>query len=73
MRGNKRVQNFKMIDVGRKRPTHRRAVASGMISLGRAAYIAVKENKLPSGCFLRIFSIVMPAAARKDKFSVSGK
>lgn len=64
MRGNKRVQNFKMIDVGRKRPTHRRAVASGMISLGRAAYIAVKENKLPKGDALVLAEIAGIAGAK---------
>lgn len=64
MEENKRIQNFKMIDVGRKRPTHRRAVASGMISLGRAAYIAVKENKLPKGDALVLAEIAGIAGAK---------
>ncbi len=64
MEENKRIQNFKMIDVGRKRPTHRRAVASGMISLGRAAYIAVKENKLPKGDALILAEIAGIAGAK---------
>lgn len=64
MKENKKIQNFRMIDVGRKRPTHRRAVASGMISLGRAAYIAVKENKLPKGDALVLAEIAGIAGAK---------
>ncbi len=64
MKENKKIQNFKMIDVGRKRPTHRKAVASGMISLGRAAYIAVKENKLPKGDALVLAEIAGIAGAK---------
>mgnify|MGYP000151979861 FL=1 len=39
--------NFKMIDVGRKRPTRRRAVACGTIHMNAEAFEAIKKGKLP--------------------------
>jgi molybdenum cofactor biosynthesis protein MoaC len=40
---------FTMIDVGGKTPTRRRAVASGALRMGRAAYKLVAARKLPKG------------------------
>lgn len=64
MKNTEKIQYFKMIDVGRKRPTHRRAVASGTISLGRLAYTAVKERNLPKGDALILAEIAGIAGAK---------
>lgn len=40
---------FSMIDVGGKAPTRRRAVASGALKMGRAAYKLVAARRLPKG------------------------
>ena len=40
---------FSMVDVGGKTPTRRRAVASGALKMGRAAFALVKARKLPKG------------------------
>ncbi|AGH97662.1 bifunctional molybdenum cofactor biosynthesis protein MoaC/MoaB [Micavibrio aeruginosavorus] len=46
--------NFKMIDVGRKRPTRRRAVACGTICLSPEAFFAVRDGTLPKGNVLAL-------------------
>ncbi|HAJ89467.1 MAG TPA: bifunctional molybdenum cofactor biosynthesis protein MoaC/MoaB [Rhodospirillaceae bacterium] len=46
--------NFKMIDVGRKRPTRRRAVACGTIRMNQEAFLAVKNGTLPKGNVLAL-------------------
>lgn len=46
--------NFKMIDVGRKRPTRRRAVACGKIRMNREAFEAVRDGTLPKGNVLAL-------------------
>lgn len=46
--------NFTMIDVGRKRPTRRRAVACGSIYMNRVAFDAVKNGQLPKGNVLAL-------------------
>ncbi len=46
--------HFKMIDVGRKRPTRRRAVAVGTITMGTEAYSRVKSGTLPKGDVLAL-------------------
>ncbi|MDH5723476.1 MAG: bifunctional molybdenum cofactor biosynthesis protein MoaC/MoaB [Alphaproteobacteria bacterium] len=46
--------HFKMIDVGRKRPTRRRAVAVGTIFMGREAFECVKAGTLPKGDVLAL-------------------
>lgn len=40
---------FRMTNVGRKRPTHRMAIACGSIYLGQIAYEVVKTGQLPKG------------------------
>lgn len=47
-------QNFSMIDVGRKRPTRRRAVACGTIRMNRTAFDAIKNGTLPKGNVLAL-------------------
>lgn len=64
MKEKEMIQNFKMIDVGRKRPTHRRAVACGTISMGNAAYMAVKNKTLPKGDALVLAEIAGIAGAK---------
>ncbi len=46
--------HFKMIDVGRKRPTRRRAVATGSIFMGAEAFDRVKNGTLPKGDVLAL-------------------
>ena len=43
------TQDFKMIDVGTKRPTKRRAIASGQILMSRGAFTKLREKSLPKG------------------------
>ncbi len=45
---------FKMIDVGRKRPTRRRAVACGEISMNETAFTAIKNGTIPKGDVLAL-------------------
>ncbi|MFA7275557.1 MAG: bifunctional molybdenum cofactor biosynthesis protein MoaC/MoaB [Pseudobdellovibrionaceae bacterium] len=46
--------NFRMIDVGRKRPTRRYAVACGTIHMGQESFNRVKEGTLPKGNVLAL-------------------
>ena len=46
--------NFKMIDLGRKRTTKRRAVASGVISMSPEAFKHIKNGTLPKGNVLAL-------------------
>ena len=46
--------NFSMIDVGRKRPTRRRAVACGTIRMNRTAFDAIRNGTLPKGNVLAL-------------------
>jgi len=43
------IGNFQMADIRRKRPTARRAVACGEISLGEPAFTMLMEKKMPKG------------------------
>ncbi len=56
---------FSMIDVGRKRATQRRAVASGTIYLGPLAYEKVKTRTLPKGDALALAEIAGITGAKK--------
>jgi len=58
-------QSFKMIDVGRKRPTRRRAVAVGSIRLGKEAYGCVKDGTLPKGDVLSLAEAAGIMGAKK--------
>lgn len=57
--------HFKMIDVGRKRPTRRRAVAVGTITMGAEAFDRVKNGTLPKGDVLALAEVAGIAGAKK--------
>ena len=57
--------NFKMIDVGRKRPTRRRAVAVGTITMGAEAFERVKNGTLPKGDVLALAEAAGITGAKK--------
>ena len=57
--------NFKMIDVGRKRPTRRRAVAVGTIYMSAEAFERVKTGTLPKGNVLALAEAAGIAGAKK--------
>ncbi len=56
---------FKMIDVGRKRPTRRRAVAVGSITMGEAAFERIKSGTLPKGDVLALAEAAGMMGAKK--------
>lgn len=56
---------FKMIDVGRKRPTRRRAVAVGSITMGAEAYSRIKGGTLPKGDVLALAEAAGIMGAKK--------
>jgi cyclic pyranopterin phosphate synthase len=56
---------FKMIDVGGKAPTARRARASGAIKMSRGAYKLVAAKKLPKGDVLSIAEIAGLQGAKR--------
>ncbi len=57
--------HFQMIDVGRKRPTRRRAVASGRITMGAEAFAAIKTGTLPKGNVLALAEAAGISGAKK--------
>jgi molybdenum cofactor biosynthesis protein MoaC len=57
--------NFKMIDVGRKRPTRRRAVACGTIRMSKEAFQAVRDGTLPKGNVLALAEAAGIMGAKK--------
>lgn len=57
--------NFKMIDVGRKRPTRRRAVACGTIRMNKEAFQAVRDGTLPKGNVLALAEAAGIMGAKK--------
>ncbi len=57
--------NFRMIDVGRKRPTRRRAVACGTIRMNRDAFQAVRDGTLPKGNVLALAEAAGIMGAKK--------
>jgi len=57
--------NFKMIDVGRKRPTRRRAVACGTIYMNQEAFQAVRDGTLPKGNVLALAEAAGIMGAKK--------
>lgn len=60
-----KAAHFKMIDVGRKRPTRRRAVASGVIYMGAEAFTHLKNGTLPKGDVLALAEAAGIAGAKK--------
>lgn len=57
--------NFKMIDVGRKRATRRRAVAAGTIYMNAEAFEKIKTGKLPKGNALALAEAAGITGAKK--------
>lgn len=56
---------FKMADVGGKRITHRRAVASGSIDMGAQAFQSIKNKTLPKGDALAMAEVAGITGAKK--------
>ena len=60
---------FKMIDVGEKVPTRRRAIARGMIRVGQDAFERIRMGTLPKGNVLGLAEIAgIMAAKRASEF-----
>ncbi len=57
--------NFKMIDVGRKRATRRRAIAAGTIYMNAEAFEKIKAGKLPKGNVLALAEVAGITGAKK--------
>jgi len=55
----------RMVDVGRKPVTARRAVAEGAIRMSRAAFRLVQANKVAKGDVLRVAEVAGIAAAKR--------
>jgi molybdenum cofactor biosynthesis protein MoaC len=56
---------FRMIDVGRKRVTRRRAIACGTITVGPEAFRKIREKSLPKGDVLALAEIAGIMGAKK--------
>lgn len=61
----KKEPHFRMIDIGNKRTTARRAVAMGTISVGREAFGLIKNGQLPKGNVLALAEAAGIMAAKK--------
>lgn len=61
----KQAPHFRMIDVGQKRVTRRRAVASGRITVGTVAFKKIVEKALPKGDVLALAEIAGIMGAKK--------
>ena len=59
------ASQFKMIDVGNKVPTYRRAVAQGHIRLSREAFLAIQNDQNPKGNVLGLAEVSGILAAKK--------
>ncbi len=57
--------HFRMIDVGRKRPTRRRAIAAGTIFVGSEAFIRIRDKTLPKGDVLALAEAAGIIGAKK--------
>jgi len=55
----------RMVDVGEKPATQRRAVAEGAVRMSRAAFALVKANKVAKGDVLRIAELAGIAGAKR--------
>ena len=55
----------KMVDVGAKRATARRAVAEGAIAMSREAFALVKANRLEKGDVLRVAELAGIGGAKR--------
>src|SRR5688500_2874599 len=57
--------HYKMIDVGNKETTYRRAVAQGQIRVSREAFSAIQNNTNPKGNVLGLAEAAGIIAAKK--------
>lgn len=57
--------NFRMIDVGQKRVTRRRAIACGQITVGKTAFQKIIDKSLPKGDVLALAEIAGITGAKK--------
>ena len=55
----------RMVDVGAKRPTARRAVAEGAIAMSRRAFRLVEANRVAKGDVLRVAELAGIGAAKR--------
>lgn len=55
----------RMVDVGAKRPTARRAVAEGAIAMSREAFTLVKANRIEKGDVLRVAELAGIGGAKR--------
>lgn len=63
-------RSYQMVNVGEKKPTHRRAIAQGEIFVGKDAFLLIKERKLPKGDALSIAEIAGITGAKKASESI---
>ena len=56
---------FRMIDVGAKQPTRRRAVAQGTIHLGERAFQSVRQGTNPKGDVLALAEVAGIMATKR--------
>ena len=59
------MTGFRMIDVGPKTPTARRAVARGSLRMGAAAFRLLRDRKLPKGDALALGEVAGLGAAKR--------
>jgi len=62
---NDNRQHYKMIDVGGKAVTRRRAIATGYICMSSETYAMVRDGTLPKGDPLRLAEVAGVQAAKK--------
>lgn len=62
---NEQKSNFRMINVGEKPATHRRAIAQGKIHMGRDAFRMIKEKRIPKGDVLALGEVAGVLAAKR--------
>ncbi len=58
-------RGFQMVDVGGKTPTRRRALATGSLRMGRAAFALLKSGRLPKGDALALGQAAGILAAKR--------
>ncbi|HEX9399796.1 MAG TPA: cyclic pyranopterin monophosphate synthase MoaC [Anaeromyxobacter sp.] len=59
------AERFRMIDVGEKSPTRRRAIAHGRIEMSGAAFAALRDGKNPKGDVLAQAEVAGMLAAKR--------
>lgn len=62
---NEAAPRFRMIDVGRKRVTRRRAIATGTITVGEKVFELIRDKALPKGDVLSLAEVAGITGAKK--------